>query len=474
LALVALTANNLALLHPKAINLSFTFSGTSADGRSLITQFVDWSAQSNQQNVLYVVAQDENVPGGRHFGFAPADNFNGMTIAALQQSTGDGGNWNQVSPNMSQASTRNGAVSLAAPGNNLQLTDLDDVITPYYDPDFGASSLAAPHVTATAALLWQAAKKSSQFDASQHTVMKAVLMNSADVVSGVLGVTKTIYDQQGKDWTTGTPKAANGLSLQFGAGGLDAARAYQQLRGGEHNPDPVSHSTNIPAIGWSYSTASATPSKYVSTLFLPAHEWVDITLCWDRILSLNSVDGSGSFTNVDDTFNDSVFGQPDVLDVPVLNLYLMPAGATGLGQAVASVSGAGDTVAHIFQEVSPGKYQIWVTEPAGLGTPFALAWWLAPYGYVPPAASYGDFNGDGQITSSDYTAWKNSFGSTTNLAADGNSDGVVNAADYTVWRDHLGQSVPGSAAAVPEPSTLWLTLIGLVCCCRRTKRRGRE
>src|SRR5260221_295694 len=126
---------------------------------------------------------------------------------------------------MLQQTTRHGSVSLAAPGNNLTLTDLDDTTGYYYNPGFGASSFAAPHVTATAALLLQAARQGGQTDANRHTVMKAVLMNSADVLRGTLGNTKTIIDQQSRDWTT-TPKAANGLSLQFGAGGLDAARAY--------------------------------------------------------------------------------------------------------------------------------------------------------------------------------------------------------------------------------------------------------
>ena len=30
---------------------------------------------------------------------------------------------------------------------------------------------------------------------------------------------------------------------------------------------------------------------------------------------------------------------------------------------------------------------------------------------------------------------KNTFGSTTNAAADGNGNGRVDAADYTIWRD---------------------------------------
>ena len=71
-------------------------------------------------------------------------------------------------------------------------------------------------------------------------------------------------------------------------------------------------------------------------------------------------------------------------------------------------------------------------------------------------AGAGDYNGNGAVDAPDYTVWRDTFGSTFNLAADGNANGVVDVADYVLWRDRFDAVATG--VSVPEPLS-WLQLV---------------
>lgn len=93
----------------------------------------------------------------------------------------------------------------------------------------------------------------------------------------------------------------------------------------------------------------------------------------------------------------------------------------------------------------------------------------------------GDYDGDGSVSASDYTVWRDTFGRAgIGLAADGSGNGSVDLSDYAVWKSNFG-SEGGSAAlesdsrALPEPGFLWIAGGGAAGCetvIRRMRRRN--
>ncbi|MEN1678160.1 MAG: hypothetical protein AAGJ46_01095 [Planctomycetota bacterium] len=79
----------------------------------------------------------------------------------------------------------------------------------------------------------------------------------------------------------------------------------------------------------------------------------------------------------------------------------------------------------------------------------------------------GDYNSNGFVDAPDYTVWRDSLGSTTELAADGNGNGIVDEADYALWRDTFGAEV-GVPVAVPESRSL---LLLAMCLAIRARQR---
>lgn len=85
----------------------------------------------------------------------------------------------------------------------------------------------------------------------------------------------------------------------------------------------------------------------------------------------------------------------------------------------------------------------------------------------------GDYDRNGLIDANDYSSWKNSFGSATQLSADGNENGIVDGADYVIWRHQMAAAASGAkvgsatvsiSSAVPETAVLSLAALATAFC----------
>jgi hypothetical protein len=72
----------------------------------------------------------------------------------------------------------------------------------------------------------------------------------------------------------------------------------------------------------------------------------------------------------------------------------------------------------------------------------------------------GDYNFDGIVDAADYTVWRDTLGSSTDLRSDCNASGMVDANDYDFWKSRFGNVLSangagsGSTAALVGPSAI--------------------
>ncbi|MEC4893376.1 MAG: S8 family serine peptidase [Oscillatoria sp. PMC 1051.18] len=354
------------------------------DGNALLTRCVDWSARVH--DVLYVIAGNQG-SGGIPI---PTDLYNGITTAYTTERDGvftkiDFANLSDLPEGIGRSLIEREinigprrAISLVAPGSNITVFDLDGKLV-----KVSGTSFAAPHITASVALLQEFGDRQLKQNASnwsvnsrRHEVMKAVLLNSAEKVQdpgdgSLLGMNRTIRTKDNRTWFEGDaaqdPKIP--LDIQMGTGHVNVFRAYQQFSGGQWGPE-----SSAPALGWDYRTVEADSSQdYELEQPLQKGSYAAVTLAWDRLVELNDENNNDRY-DLGEDFRDRGLNNLDV--------YLMSIDSNDPRRSVcASVSDA-DSVEHIFCQVpETGRYKIRVQYRSQVNEKtqvYGLAWWTKP------------------------------------------------------------------------------------------------
>ncbi len=377
----------------RAVNLSFGETlrqdprpNAVLDGNALLTQCLDWSARVH--DVLYVVAGNQ----GRGGIPIPTDNYNGITVAYTTRRDGvfskiDFANIGSIfSGYRSRLEGIEGnldnrrAIGLVAPGSNVSLLNQDAQVS-----IASGTSFAAPHVTATVALLQEYGDRQVStnqpnwsLDARRHEVMKAVMMNAADKIVDAgdglnQGMTRTIVGAGNRTWLDSDAYKQQEVPLDgdMGAGQLNAYRAYEQFSAGKWGPEAA-----VPTIGWDYGSVSAsgqTYQEYVIDQPLQKGSYAAITLAWNRLVELNDGNNNKDY-DLGETFSDRGLNNLDV--------YLMRAEDNDPSKSIWSSVSSVDSTEHIFHQIpETGRYKIRVYFRDRINEatqPYALAWWTVP------------------------------------------------------------------------------------------------
>lgn len=375
----------------RAINFSFGESlerdsrpNPVLDGNALLTQCIDWSARIHDS--LYVVAGNQGTGGIP----IPTDNYNGVNVAYTTRREGI---FTKVDfANLSAAPIGIGkrlldreinvgprrAINLVAPGSNIELLDIKGK-----ESRVTGTSFAAPHVTASVALLQEYSDRQLRTqqpnwtpDARRHEVMKAVLLNSAEKIKDSgdglrQAMSRTILTKDNRDWLASDAYKERKIPLDFqmGTGQMNTFRAYQQFSPGQWNSEKP-----VPLVGWDYRTVKESAFQdYVLNQPLQQGSFASITLAWDRRVELQDQNNNKQF-DVGESFSDRGLNN--------LDIYLMRVEDNDISKSIWSSESDVDSVEHIFHEIpATGRYKIRVQYRQKLNEntqAYALAWWTVP------------------------------------------------------------------------------------------------
>ncbi len=211
----------------------------------------------------------------------------------------------------------------------------------------------------------------------RHEVMKALLLNSADKLSGVHGSNRNVVtkpDDGETNWLLSDAYSSPFVSLdeRMGAGHLNVESALENYKPGKYGPSAAGQpSTYVPPIGWDYGSVGLFGSNDYIFNQNAGGGYVAITLAWDR--TVESTSGDDNYSSGDQFFNPSLNN---------LDVYLMPADSIDIGDAIRASTTDTDNLEHIFYAVPFGEYKIRVTNFGGGpedAQDYGLAWWQAKH-----------------------------------------------------------------------------------------------
>ncbi len=175
---------------------------------------------------------------------------------------------------------------------------------------------------------------------------------------------------------------------------------------------------------------------------------------------------SQSNRNLLDGFLNDIFSTPTNMDVSIgLGTYLHT-NDPGRG-------GVDETIAQLQQVYDDGRADSVTFFSYGSlldGSPLSDQRRDAVLDWYDQFELKGDYNGDGRVDAADYTVWRDTRLSVTDLRADGDGDGFISDADLAIWRANYGDSSLQPARSVPEPTTLAIVGLSLIGLCGGARR----
>ncbi len=374
-----------------AINASFgraLVEGEQANGGSQTSLALDYLARRywDGKGTLFVIAKADLSPTSANE-LIPADTFNGLVVAEVDKI---GDVFRRVSNKIdfTKAQGNRYLIQIVAPGGDILVPEQNAQGGDIYQKRSG-TSLATPHATSTVALLQQyAAANNLPADAKRHEVMKVVILNSAEKLKGLLGMTRDVLKTDNTTWAQSTARdddtnqggRALPLDEQMGTGFLNTSRALEQLQSGKYDPN------DIKAKRWDYGSITRAADNDPPTFQkynlgrLKGGSWISATLTWDRPVKLTDKDGNDKTTYT--VFSDKFVDQ----GLANLELYLMPKGETDFEtKNIWSSVSPNQNIEHIFYHLKEGdpttgdkEYELWVRQRTKTTTNYAVAWWGEP------------------------------------------------------------------------------------------------